>query len=188
MVKPFELISSRHVLDSAIFRMREDKAQHPKTGAVAPYIVLETSDWVTVVPETPDGHVVMVKQWRHGSRTIELEFPAGLVDPGETPDLAGPRELQEETGFTSSSWETLGSMYPNPAFQQNRSHVLWARDVMPTSSQALDAGEDIDVVMLTRNELRDCFVSGALRNAISQVALFMWLERQNQVVWPGPTP
>ncbi len=61
----------------------------------------------------------MVKQYRHGSDSITLEFPAGMVDPGEDAKETAKRELLEETGYTSQSIVLVGKVNPNPAFMTN---------------------------------------------------------------------
>ncbi len=43
----------------------------------------------------------MVRQFRHGSGGITIEFPAGTIDPGENPEIAAKRELLEETGLVN---------------------------------------------------------------------------------------
>ena len=48
----------------------------------------------------PDDEIVLVKQFRPPAGKLMLEFPAGLIDPGETPEATAVRELYEETGFT----------------------------------------------------------------------------------------
>ena len=65
------------------------------------YIVLDAPDWVIVIPEdraAADGQkfFYMVKQWRHGSKCLSVEFPGGVIDKGEDPETAARRELLEE--------------------------------------------------------------------------------------------
>ena len=56
--------------------------------------VLEQADWVNIIPLTADEQVVMIEQWRHGTRTVELETPGGLMDTGEAVEAAGEGEVQ----------------------------------------------------------------------------------------------
>ena len=52
----------------------------PRTGKEHDFYVLNCNNWVNVVAITPDDHVVMVEQYRHGSNTVELEIPGGMID------------------------------------------------------------------------------------------------------------
>lgn len=55
---------------------------------------------VLIVPRLePTGEYVLIRQYRPPARALVLEFPAGLVEPGEPPEVAALRELREETGF-----------------------------------------------------------------------------------------
>ena len=114
MIRPWEIKSSRRVLDCRIFQVRHDVTVNPRTGQPHDMYVLEQPNWVNVIPLTPDNHVVMVEQWRHGTRTIELETPGGLMDAGELPVECGRRELLEETGYAPDKMELLGRCIPIP--------------------------------------------------------------------------
>ena len=73
-------------------------------GDEHPFVVCCNPDWVTVVPELKEGDetsFLMVRQFRHGSGALSMEFPAGVVDAGEEPLTAAVRELREETGYTA---------------------------------------------------------------------------------------
>ena len=48
----------------------------------------------------PDDQFLFVRQFRPPVGRLMLEFPAGLIDPGETPEQTAVRELYEETGFS----------------------------------------------------------------------------------------
>lgn len=56
-------------------------------------------DGVCIVPELPDGSYLLIKEFRYPLNAFCAAFPAGLIDPGETPETAIDRELQEETGY-----------------------------------------------------------------------------------------
>ncbi len=183
MPRPFLRHHSEVVLKTPIFKLRRDRSEHPRTGHQGDYVVLEQPDWVNVIAETPGGDLVLVKQWRHGSAEIELEIPAGLIEPGEQPVEAAKRELLEETGFGAAHWEVLGSMRPNPAFQANTCHVVWASGCVQVGHQNLDAGEDIEVCVLKREEVIAAVERGEIRHGIVLFALYRWLDRQGRVRW-----
>jgi 8-oxo-dGTP pyrophosphatase MutT (NUDIX family) len=183
MLRPFLKHHSEVVLKTPIFNLRRERSAHPATGQVGEYVVLEQPDWVNVVAETAAGALVMVRQWRHGSERVELEIPAGLIEPGEAPLEAARRELREETGYEASAWEALGSMRPNPAFQGNTCHVMWARGCARVGAQALDPGEAIEVCELEAQEVAARVASGDIGHGIVLFALYRWLERRGQVRW-----
>lgn len=126
-------------------------------GREAWYYTLDSPDWVNVVATTTDENgrecFVMVRQFRHGSMRVSLEFPGGVVDPGEDSAEAVMRELEEETGYVADSVSLAGSVNPNPALMGNRVYTYVARNVHPSSSQNLDHNEIIDVELVPTGDL-----------------------------------
>jgi len=43
------------------------------------FFVLDAADWVNVVALTPEGNMILIEQFRHGSETVELEIPGGSL-------------------------------------------------------------------------------------------------------------
>src|SRR5262245_59954402 len=100
MIKPWRKLGSRAIADFHIFKLRGDRKVSPRTGTEHEFYVLESRDWVNVIARTAEQQLVMIEQYRHGSNTVELEIPGGVMDPHETsPVTAAVRELREETGF-----------------------------------------------------------------------------------------
>jgi len=154
-----------------LFQPRWDRMENPRTGEVMPRLVLETPEWVNVVPITSTGEIVCVRQYRFGSEKIKTEIPGGVVDPGEEPLLAAQRELREETGYTTDDWTYLGSVEPNSAFLDNHCHHFLARNVRRTDKQELDSGEDIQVTEIPLPELVQQVASGEIDHALVITAL-----------------
>jgi len=179
VIEPFVRHASEVLLETSIFTVRQDLAAHPKSGRVCPYVVLEQADWVNIVALSEAGELVMVRQWRHGTRCVELEIPAGLIDPGEAPLAAAARELREETGYVAAKLELLGSVAPNPAFSANTCFTVLATGCRLEHEQELDAGEDIEVELLAPEAVRAAAAAGAIRNAMVICALYWWTQRES---------
>src|SRR5580698_1743711 len=83
MIQPWKKIRSTLIGDFRIFKLRSDVKISPRTGKEHDFYVLDSVDWVNVIAVTPDQKLVMVEQYRHGSKTVELEVPGGMMDPQE---------------------------------------------------------------------------------------------------------
>lgn len=172
MTKAWPLISSSQVEDLGLFRINRDRARSPRTGAEHDFLVVGMPDWLQLVPITTDGRLVLVRQFRHASRTIGLEVPGGLID-AEDPDPAGAalRELREETGYGGGKVRDLGAFWPQPAMLSNRVHFFGALGVEPRGDLQQDEGEDIEVVLVEPDGVRRLIEDGEIHNAMTVMAL-----------------
>ena len=170
MLKPWPLLSSELEQKLRIFDVRAERYLSPRTGQPYDAFVLECCDWVNAVALTPDGQVVLLRQFRFGSGELSLEIPGGLIDPGETPLQAARRELREETGYEAERWTALGSIAPNPAIQRNRLHCFLAEGCRVAGAPEPDAGEDLEVVLEPVAAVPGLLASGAISHALVAIA------------------
>ncbi|AEF87029.1 MutT/NUDIX family protein [Treponema primitia ZAS-2] len=138
-----------------VLSIRDTTCLSPE-GETAVFSVIDAPDWAIVIPviETEGGReFVMVRQWRHGSQELSLEFPGGGFEPGENALEAAARELQEETAYAPGKIRKIGEFSPNPALMSNRVHFFLAEDLKPLESQDLDKDEFVDVELVSAAEV-----------------------------------
>jgi ADP-ribose pyrophosphatase len=168
-------VGRRELMDCHIFRVaeRENRAPDGRSGR---FTVLDAPDWATVVPVLECGGetcFLMVRQYRHGSDEVCIEFPGGVVEPGEDSAAAAARELQEETGYRAGRLRSAGVVSPNPAFMTNRFHVFVADELLQSGSRNLDEHEIVDYFPVPVREVRASMGGGQYSHALMVAALFM---------------
>jgi ADP-ribose pyrophosphatase len=178
-VAAWPTVASKPLADYRIFRVRTDRKTHPRTGAHHDLFAIDCADWVNVVAVTPDDRLVMVEQFRHGTNTVELEVPGGIMDPEDTdPVAAGLRELREETGYAGGEARLLATLFPNPAIQTNRCHIVAVEGCALRHEVDFDPMEDLATRLAPVAEIPQLLRSGRVKHAIVVAALsHYWFAR-----------
>ena len=182
MIKEWEVLEKKKAKDYKIFSIWEEKAKNPRNGAVRDIVVLDFPEWISVIPVTAEGNVVMVRQYRHGVNEILLEIPGGLMDKEDpSPETAARRELREETGYTSETFTLIGSLYPQPAVQSNRYHIFLAENAVKSGETNFDEGEDLETILIPLKEIPGMIKSGEICHAMVVTAFYyLELHRRNR--------
>jgi 8-oxo-dGTP pyrophosphatase MutT (NUDIX family) len=113
MIKDWDIVKSKRLNSYRVFSTRMDIGKSPVTGKEHDFYIIEAPTWVNVVAISADDEILLIKQYRHGIRSVTFEIPGGMVDPGESPLEAAKRELLEETGYISNDWALIGNVHPN---------------------------------------------------------------------------
>ena len=151
----WKTLSSEYLFNDLWFKVRKDRCETPGGNIVDPYYVYEFPTWVAALPITEDGQVILVKQYRHALGEVCLEIPGGCVDDTDKNfQTAIARELLEETGYTFSSYDYLGRISPNPSTNNNLMHMFLARGGKKVADQQLDSNEEIEVVLVSLDDLK----------------------------------
>lgn len=175
-IRPWPLLKREVLADFRIFKVRQDHRTSPRTGREHDFFVLETSNWVNVVALTVDHQLILVRQFRHGTETINLETPGGVMDPTDASPLeTGARELLEETGFTGDAPILIGEVLPNPAIMNNVAHTVLIQNCRLTEETRFDSGEDIATELLPEAECFEAIRTGKIRHSLCQTALLHYL-------------
>ena len=174
MIKNWEKVGTKFLIENKIFKLREDIVISPKKESEHPVWVIDTPNWVNIIPITEDNEVVLVKQHRFGTGKLTLEIPGGMVDEEEDPKVAALRELSEETGYTSSEVIEIGKVEPNPALMSNHTYSYLALNASKTEDQKLDGMEDIEVLKKPIDEIPLLIEKGEIEHALVICAFYFY--------------
>ena len=166
-IKPWEIVAKKALNDYRVFRTRSEIARSPRTGHEHEFFVIEGEDWVNVIPLTPHDEVVLIEQYRHGSKKIELEIPGGIIDSKDSgPIAAAERELLEETGYRGTGSKLLGRIRPNPAIQENFLNIVLIENAVPAADVQFDAAEDIHLCLKPLPEINRLIARGQITHSL----------------------
>lgn len=155
-------------------RVRHDKVRLPDGRVNPEFYVLEYPDWVNVIAITEDGKFVMELQYRYGIDATCHEICAGVMEAGETPEQAARRELEEETGYTGGVWTKLMTISGNASTTDNLTHCFLATGVKPSGKRHLDSTEDLDVVLMTEEEVFSLLKNDEVKQSLMAAPLWKY--------------
>ena len=151
--KALQIIDKQTVWEGRFIRMllleyHDDKGKVRRWEAVER---INCDGIVAIIPITKEGEVLMIRQFRPALNSYVIEFPAGLNDKGETLVDAARRELIEETGYMSETFELLAESPVSSGLSAEVLTVYLARDATPASlslreRHPIEETEDIEVI------------------------------------------
>ena len=188
-MKPWKLLKTEYLVDAPWLKVAKETCELPNGKVIDDFYTLWQPDWVLILARTAEGKWVMTEQYRHGTGKIALEFPAGIIDKGETPEQAAIRELQEECGYRIDSSTTpsahlapgsaqndtikyLGAFPVNPDRHRGVFHVVFIDGVVKGGSTHFDSTEDIESFELTDKELQKKIADGSLNHPLQIAGYF----------------
>jgi 8-oxo-dGTP pyrophosphatase MutT (NUDIX family) len=167
-------LHSQSLLDaSPWFTIHRHRCRQDSTAKEGDFYGIEGPNVIKIVAQTSDGRLVLVRQFRFGSRQFSLESPGGVLEENEKPERGAERELLEETGYGGSDFRIIGRLRPNPGLQNNFCHVVLVKNCEQVAEPCPDPFEDIGVQLATRTEVWEKIRSGEIDHTLSVSALFL---------------
>lgn len=174
----WKILKSEYLFKDMWFTVRKDTCQRPDGLIVEPYYVYEFPTWVTALALTEDEKVILERQYRHGIGETAFEIPGGCVDDTDKSlEDAIARELLEETGYTFSRFEYLGKTCANPSTNNNWMHMFLATGGKRVSEQKLDDNEDIEIHLVSLDELKKLVQENKIIQSMHVTAIYYALQK-----------
>ena len=175
-MKPWKLLDAEYLVNAPWLKVAKEKCVLPNGKVIDDFYTLWQPDWVLILARTTEGKWVMTEQYRHGTGKIALEFPAGIIDKGETPEQAALRELQEEVAYHGNFEKVayLGRFPVNPDRHRGIFHVVYIDNVVKSGSTHFDCTEEIESILLSDEELQTKMKDGAFNHPLQMAGYLKW--------------
>lgn len=173
-VTPPDRIHTERVFDGRIVKVDLDTVRAPDGSEMylemvrhrgASAIVPLLSD-----PDAEDPSILLIKQYRYATNGTIWEVPAGVIDPGETPEDCARRELREEVGAEAATFEHLTTVYTTPGFTDEQIHLFLATGLTIGDTEH-EHDEFIEVEARPMSKILEMIRDGELVDSKSATAL-----------------
>jgi ADP-ribose pyrophosphatase len=173
----WKTLSKEYISNHIYFTARKDRCQRDDGTIIDPYFVVELPPTATALAVTADQQILLVEQYRHPIGQVIAETPGGFIDPGEDAVTGMKRELLEETGYSFTDIEYLGRIAANPAVLDNFTSMFLATGGVRVSGQKLDHNEEINVKLVSMEELVNMLQNFEIKQSLHANCVFYALQR-----------
>lgn len=177
-MQPWKTRARRTLLaHSKFLTVESHEVELPDGTVIADWPWLVTPDYVIVVAVTEGGEFLCFRQTKYAVEGETLAPPGGYLEPGEDPLAAARRELLEETGYEASAWQSLGSYAVDGNRGAGNAHLFLAVGARQIARPDADDLEEMQFVLLSRDEIEAALHSGAVKALPWAAALALALLR-----------
>ena len=179
-------VSVEHIVRDEWIDFRKVRYRYPDGREFGPFYQYSRKSYSVIVPVLPDGRFLCVRQFRQGIGETTTEFPAGGIEADgseygqvtrEDALAAAKRELKEETGYESDEWTHLITIPSNATIADNYAHVFLARNCRKVSGLHLDVTEDLEPVIVTKEEIETMISEGRFQQMGHVMAYLLAVRR-----------
>lgn len=158
-----KIISSKRAYDGKLLKIDQVDLELPN-GASTMHEVVRHPGAVAIVALDKSGKVLLIRQYRTALDRVVVEVPAGKIDPGETPEEAVHRELQEETGYKCGEIRRLASIAVAAGYSDEIIHIYMATDIEPGEADP-DEDEFLTIEWIEIESLIDSVLDGRIEDS-----------------------
>jgi ADP-ribose pyrophosphatase len=179
----WKVLSSEYITRHVYFTARQDRCIRNDGTIIENYYVVELPVSACALAITSDEKVLLIKQYRHPIGEVIYEIPGGFVDEDEDYETGLKRELAEETGYEFSSVEHLGRVTANPGLLNNYTELFLAVGGRKTGMQQLDHAEEIEIVLVSMDELIALLLKGDIKQSLHTACIYQALLRLGKLAF-----
>ncbi|MBT4267071.1 MAG: NUDIX hydrolase [Deltaproteobacteria bacterium] len=181
-IKPWKILRSKYLVQDQWLALRADTCLTAEGVELDPFYIFEKQDWAHVMAFDNEGRVLIVRQYRHGSKTICAELPCGVIDDSDLSPLdAAKRELLEETGCVAEDYEAIKPVYANPARQTNWVRCFVAYNARKVVEPNLDVSENIESEFVSLEALFRLIDSGEFSQSLHISSVYQALRKTGKL-------
>lgn len=170
----WKTIKKDYLISNKWVKLRKDHVVLPSGKEIDDFYVIERPNLIHVIAITKDGKFILEKQYRYTAHQECYEICAGMIEDGETPIEAAKRELLEETGYAGGEWREYGKMAIDPSNMTDISYAFVATGVEKISEQHLDETENIQIEMLSKDEVKKLMTEGKIISGLMLAPLWRY--------------
>ncbi|GIO22539.1 NUDIX hydrolase [Oceanobacillus sp. J11TS1] len=164
-------VASKQIFSGKIIDLQVDEVKLPN-GETAERELVYHPGAVAIIPITEDNKIVLVEQYRKPLERTLIEIPAGKLEKNENPLTAAVRELEEETGYTTTNLSQVTSFYTSPGFANEKVYVYITNDLIKMENPpAGDDDEFVQIMEVTLDEAKDLVEEGRIQDAKTNYAI-----------------
>ncbi len=169
--RKYETVERRPIHRARKYRCAVERVRF-EDGREATREIVRHTGAAVILPELPDGRLVLVEVFRHAAGGWMVEVPAGTLEPGEKPEACARRELEEETGYRAAALRPLASWYPTPGLLDETMHLFHATGLTPSASHP-EEDEFVEPLVVAKAEAAAMVRDGRIRDGKTLLALFL---------------
>ena len=172
---------SEIIYQGPIFNIRKDEVVFPHQRSVVLDIV-EHQNAVTMLPIDSQGDIWFIRQYRHPTTQELLELPAGVLEPGETPENGSQREIREEIGMRANKMEEIYSCFLAPGYSTEYMYIYLAHKLVPDALPG-DVNEFLSIEKIQYKKAYQLLIQGEFQDAKTIIALLAAKKRIIELGW-----
>lgn len=180
-IKKWKVLQSEYLFNEPWLTVRRQRMELPNGSVVPAYYVLEYPAWVCVIGITEEGKMLMVRQYRPGLERVSCELCAGVVERSDVSyEEAAKRELLEETGYGSGTWELFMTTSANPGTHNNLSYCFLATGLRKLTEPHPEATEDLSVEFYKPEQVLEMLEKDEIVQSIQAAALWKYFYKMKE--------